>query len=113
VPVVTYHNHANTNAMLDYAKKKGRELYESLGATQVFTIEKFGATHNMGTARMGDDPRKSVTNRWGQTHEIPNLFVSDGSLFPTSGSANPTLTIISLMMRQADYLEQQLKRGEI
>lgn len=113
VPVVTYRNHPNTEAMLAYAERRGRQMYESLGATQVFTIQKFGATHNMGVARMGDDPKTSVTNRWGQTHEIPNLFVSDGSLFPTSGCANPTLTIISLMMRQADYLGQQMESGAI
>lgn len=111
VPVVTYNNHANTTAMLDYAKNVGKRLYESLGATQVFTIEKFGATHNMGVARMGNDPATSVCNPWGQTHDVDNLFVSDGSLFTTSASANPTLTIISLIMRQAEYLAEQLESG--
>jgi choline dehydrogenase-like flavoprotein len=113
VPIVTYNNHPNTVAMLDYAKDVGRRLYESLGATRVFSIEKFGATHNMGVARMGDDPATSVCNEWGQTHDIDNLFVSDGSLFTTSASANPTLTIISLIMRQADYLSQQLAQENL
>jgi choline dehydrogenase-like flavoprotein len=73
----------------------------------------FPATHNMGVARMGEDPTTSVCNPWGQTHDIDNLFISDGSLFPTSGCANPTLTIISLVLRQADHIESELKAGTI
>jgi choline dehydrogenase-like flavoprotein len=113
VPIVTYNKHPNTNAMLEYGYRRGREMYEALGATRVFTHEGFGATHNMGTCRMGDDPASSVCNSYGQTHDIPNLFVSDGSLFTTSGSANPTLTIISLMLRQADYLARELESGAL
>ncbi len=113
VPIVTYNKHPNTNAMLEYGYRRGREMYEALGATRVFTHEGFGATHNMGTCRMGDDPATSVCNSYGQTHDIPNLFVSDGSLFTTSGSANPTLTIISLMLRQADYLARELESGAL
>jgi choline dehydrogenase-like flavoprotein len=53
---------------------------------------------------MGSDPRTSVANSFGQTHDIPNLFVCDGSLLPTQGSANPGLTIQALAARTADYL---------
>lgn len=113
VPVVTYHNHPNSTAMISYSQQKAREMFLSLGATQVFTAEEFGATHNMGGARMGNDPATSVCNKWGQTHEVENLFISDGSLFPTSSSANPTLTIIALVLRQADYLAQQLESGAL
>ena len=113
VAVVTYNYHPNSIAMMDYAEDKARQMYESLGATDFFTIRNFGATHNLGTARIGNDPATSVCNSWGQTHDIDNLFISDGSLFPTSGSANPTLTIISLMLRQADYLIESLANGSI
>jgi len=113
VAVVTYNYHPNSIAMMDYAEDKARQMYESLGATDFFTIRNFGATHNLGTARIGNDPATSVCNSWGQTHDIDNLFISDGSLFPTSGSANPTLTIISLMLRQADYLIESLENGSI
>jgi choline dehydrogenase-like flavoprotein len=113
VAIVNYNKHPNTDAMLDYAYRRGREMYEALGATRTFTHEGFGATHNMGVCRMGNDPATSVTNSYGQTHDIPNLFVSDGSLFTTSGSANPTLTIISLMLRQADYLARELESGAL
>ncbi|MEY3661177.1 MAG: GMC family oxidoreductase [Pseudohongiellaceae bacterium] len=113
VPVVSYRKHANTEAMLQYAYGRARAMYEALGATRTFTHEGFGATHNMGVCRMGNDPATSVTNSYGQTHDIPNLFVSDGSLFTTSSSANPTLTIISLMLRQADYLARELSSGAL
>jgi choline dehydrogenase-like flavoprotein len=53
---------------------------------------------------MGSDPRSSVTTSFGRTHDVPNLFICDGSLFPTQGSANPGLTIQSLAARTADYL---------
>ena len=113
VPIVSYNKHPNTEAMLQYAYGRARSMYEALGATRTFTHEGFGATHNMGVCRMGADPATSVCNSFGQTHDIPNLFVSDGSLFTTSGSANPTLTIISLMLRQADYLASELASGAL
>jgi choline dehydrogenase-like flavoprotein len=113
VPIVNYHKHANTNAMLDYAYRRGKAMYTALGATETFTIEGFGATHNMGVCRMGNDANTSVCNSYGQTHDIPNLFVSDGSLFTTAGSANPTLTIISLILRQADFLAKELASGAL
>lgn len=113
VPVVHYNKHKNTDAMLSYAYRRGREMYEAIGATKVFTHEGFGATHNMGVCRMGNDPATSVCNSYGQTHDIPNLFISDGSLFTTSASANPTLTIISLMLRQSEYLANELESGAL
>jgi len=110
VPLVHYEHHDNSLKMLRYGLDKGKKLYAALGATEVIEmIDVFPATHNMGTARMGHDPQSSVCNRWGQTHDIENLFISDGSLFPTSGCANPTLTIIALALRQADYLSKQLQ----
>ena len=60
--------------------------------------------HLVGGARMGSDPRTSVTTSIGQTHDIANLFVCDGSLLPTQGSANPGLTIQALAARTADFI---------
>ena len=114
VPVVHYEHHANSKKMVRYGLERGRRIYEALGAEQVLElVDVFPATHNMGTARMGDDPATSVCNRWGQTHEIDNLFISDGSLFPTAGCANPTLTIIALALRQAEYLTAQIRSNYI
>jgi choline dehydrogenase-like flavoprotein len=58
-------------------------------------------------------PRDGVVNKWGQSHDIKNLFVSDGSQFTTSASENPTLTIVTLALRQADYIVEQLGQQNI
>jgi choline dehydrogenase-like flavoprotein len=63
----------------------------------------------MGTCRMSTNPSDGVSNKWGQSHDIPNLFVSDGSQFSSSGGENPTLTIVALAIRQADYLAERLR----
>ena len=111
VPIVHYEEHANTTRMKKYALARAKNVYKTLGAEKIHAmVDIFPATHNMGTARIGEDPRNSVCNEWGQTHDIPNLFVSDGSLFPSVGCENPTLTIVALVLRQADYLEGLLKQ---
>ena len=65
--------------------------------------------HELGTCRMGDDPKKSVLNKWNQSHDIKNLFVVDGSSFVTGGYQNPTMTILSLSMRASEYMAEQLR----
>jgi choline dehydrogenase-like flavoprotein len=67
--------------------------------------------HELGTCRMGDDPKKSVLNKWNQSHDVKNLFVVDGSSFVTGGSQNPTMTILALSMRASEYLTDQMKAG--
>jgi choline dehydrogenase-like flavoprotein len=69
--------------------------------------------HELGTCRMGDDPKKSVLNKWNQSHDVKNLFVVDGSSFVTGGSQNPTMTILALSMRASEYLAEQMKTGVI
>ena len=113
VPVLSYRNHPNTDAMRDHAIRKSRELYESVGATDVWGGDAPVGCHNMGIARMSEDPEDGVTNRWGQAHDVPNLFVSDGSLFSTSAAANPTLTIVALAIRQAEHIANRMKRKEL
>ncbi|MDE0104696.1 MAG: GMC family oxidoreductase [Bryobacterales bacterium] len=71
------------------------------------------AIHEHGTCRMGDDPRQSALNRYNQMHEVKNVFVMDGSAFPTATEKNPTLTILALAWRASDYMAEQMKRGEI
>src|SRR5207302_1533941 len=60
--------------------------------------------HIMGTARMGHDPRTSVTDRFGRLHDVPNVLVGDGSVFASSGGFNPTLTIMALSLRMAEHV---------
>ena len=67
-----------------------------------------GAGHLLGTYRMGDDPATSVTDSYGRTHDHPNLFLAGGGLFPTVGTANPTLTIVALALRAAEQIGADL-----
>jgi choline dehydrogenase-like flavoprotein len=72
-----------------------------------------GGCHNMGVARMSERPSDGVTNRWGRLHDMPNLFVSDGSLFPSSAAPNPTLTIVALAIRQAEHIAESMRKREL
>ena len=67
----------------------------------------------MGTNRMSANPRDGVVNKWGQAHDVKNLFVSDGSQFTSSGACNPTLTIVALAIRQAGHIAEAMKRRDI
>ena len=115
VPVLEYSHHPNSTEMMRHAVSRGRELYASLGASDIRDTSDthIGGCHNMGVARMSKDPKDGVTNRWGQAHDIPNLFVSDGSVFTTSGAPNPTLTIVALAIRQADHIAERMTRLEL
>ena len=113
IPVCHQDYHANDLVARNHALKKGTELYEAAGARKVIEWKVFPAGHNMGTCRMAEDPRDGVTNRWGQSHEITNLFVSDGSQFSSGGAGNPTLTIVALAIRQAEYIAEQMRRNDL
>ncbi len=69
--------------------------------------------HELGTCRMGDDPKTSVLNKWNQSNDIKNLFVVDGSSFVTGGTQNPTMTILALAMRASEYLAEQMRKGDL
>ena len=88
-------------------------MYRAVGARKVLRVPPFPAGHNMGGARMSDDPEHGVLNKFGQSHDVENLFISDGSTFTTSGAANPTLTIVALAIRQADYIASQMAADKI
>jgi len=69
--------------------------------------------HELGTCRMGDDPKTSVLNKWNQSHDIKNLWIVDGSAFVSAGWQNPTMTITSLAMRASEYLAEQMRQGNV
>ncbi len=69
--------------------------------------------HELGTCRMGDNPKTSVLNKWNQSHDVKNLFVVDGSSFVSGGAQNPTLTILALAMRASEHLAEQMRKGEL
>ncbi|MDY0742992.1 GMC family oxidoreductase [Paucibacter sp. R3-3] len=108
VPNVHFDDHPNDLAMREHAFRQGQRVYEAAGAIKSFRTPPYPSTHNLGTCRMGASPADSVCNAHGQTHDIPNLFISDGSQFTSGGAENPTLTIVTLAIRQAEYIAQQM-----
>ena len=108
-----FDDHANDVAMRNHAYKQGRAVYEAVGAKRVYETPPYPSTHNLGTCRQSAKPEDGVCNKFGQTHDITNLFISDGSQFTTGAAENPTLTIVTLAIRQADYLADQMSKGEI
>ena len=69
--------------------------------------------HEMGTARMGRDPKTSVLNAYNQCHDVPNVFVTDGACMTSSACQNPSLTYMALTARAADYAVREMKKGNI
>ncbi len=104
IPNVHYDDHPNDVAMRNYAYKQGAAVYNAVGAVEVINTPPYPSTHNLGTARMSEKPGDGVCNKYGQTHDIKNLFISDGSQFTSGAGENPTLTIVTLAIRQGDYI---------
>lgn len=102
---VRFNLHDNDKKLIKFAKEKTMEVMAAAGATEV--VQEARYAHLVGAARMGADPSTSVVDKFGRAHDIPNLFVCDGSIMPTQGSANPGLTIQALAARTADYLISQ------
>jgi choline dehydrogenase-like flavoprotein len=102
---VSFNLHDNDKKLIKAAKEKTMEVMRASGASEV--VQEARYAHLVGAARMGADAAASVVDKFGRTHDIPNLFVCDGSVFPTQGSANPGLTIQALAARTADYLTSQ------
>ncbi len=112
-PNVHFDDHKNDEDMRDYAADKARNLYKSVGALKTVRTPPFPSSHNMGTCRMSEKPEDGVVNKHGRAHDVPNLFVSDGSQFTTGAAANPTLTIVALAIRQADHIADAMSKGEL
>jgi len=115
MPVADVHfdDHPNDIAMRNHGYKQGSAVYEAVGAIRTFPTPPYPSTHNLGTNRMSAKPRDGVVNSYGQAHDVKNLFVSDGSVFTTGGAENPTLTIVTLAIRQAEHMAAQMKAGVI
>ena len=90
---------------------RGTEVLQAAGAREILRepgpVRPTG-WHLLGTARMGDDPERSVVNGWGRSHDVKNLFIVDGSVFVTSGGVNPTPTIQAVALYVADAMKQRL-----
>jgi choline dehydrogenase-like flavoprotein len=112
-PNVHFDDHANDIAMREHAYKQGSAVYDAVGALKTFRTPPYPSTHNLGTNRMSENARDGVVNKYGQAHDIANLFISDGSQFTTGAAENPTLTIVALAVRQADYIADQMAKNNI
>ncbi len=109
-PKIDYTLSQNSRDMLDHAVARGVEILEAAGAKDTMHTAPLppAGWHLMGTARMGEDPERSVVDGFGRSHDVKNLFVIDGSVFVTSAAVNPTNTLQALALRTADYIKQNL-----
>ena len=107
-PNVHFDDHENDIAMRNHAFAQGEKVYQAAGAIRTFRTPPYPSTHNLGTCRMDAKASDSVCNAYGQTHDINNLFISDGSQFTSGGAEDPTLTIVTLAIRQADHIAKQM-----
>ncbi len=110
----------NERAMAVDVQAQAQRIVKAAGAAFVMPIGNSDelsvpgeGIHEMGTARMGDDPAQSVLNRWNQAHDVPNLFVTDGSFMTSSSCVNPSLTYMAFTARACDYAVKQMRAGTI
>ncbi|MDQ3900923.1 MAG: GMC family oxidoreductase [Actinomycetota bacterium] len=105
---ITHTPHPNDLAHTNWQVDKNMEILTVAGASKVLPVYMERITgnccHEMGTARMGTDPEKSVVNVWNQAHDVPNLYILDGSFFPTATGVNPTLTIMANAWRVCEAI---------
>jgi len=105
-PKLIYRMAENSRRLLHFHLQRAKESLEAAGAYAVVTAPLIRETgwHILGTARMGTDPATSVVDPWGRCHDVPNLFIFDGSIWPTSSGMNPTATIAAVSLWCADHL---------
>ncbi len=109
-PRIDYTISDNTRRMMQHGIARATEILQTAGADNLYTSRTIlnSPGHLLGTARMGNDPERSVVNSWGRSHDVRNLFVVDGSIWVTSGGVNPTSTIQALALYIADTMKQRL-----
>jgi choline dehydrogenase-like flavoprotein len=114
-PRVRYRLSADSRALLDFHIARAIEAHDAAGAIETAVVEWMpeSGAHLLGTTRMGDDPASSVVDSYGRSHDIPNLFVVDGSVFVCGGAVNPTATICAIALRAAEHLIEHASRQEV
>jgi len=113
---VTYKEHDDDFALRVFMQDRAMEILDAAGAEQAWAspiTHQTGSVHLLGTCRMGDDPQTSVVDKYHRTHDIPNLFLCDGSSFVTSGRGQPTMTIMALAFRAAEHIAAAANNNEI
>jgi choline dehydrogenase-like flavoprotein len=112
-PKLIYRMSENSRRLMQFHLQRAKESLEAAGATQTVIAPLIRETgwHLLGTTKMGIDPARSVVDAWGRCHDVPNLFIYDGSIWPTSSGMNPTATIAALALRCAEHLVE-MRRGQ-
>ena len=121
VPVIDAAHGPNEYLMMREAARDAHQMLKAAGCVDLNAWEEAAEhitppgdrIHEMGTARMGRDPATSVVNGWGQAHEVPNLFLSDGAVMASSASMNPSLTYMALSARTANHAADLLRDGAL
>ena len=111
IPRATFAYSDNDRRLIEHSKRKMGEMLEAAGGRDLWTSD--DTSHLLGGCRMGDDPKNSVVDADGRCWDVPNLWVCDGSLFPTSGGVNPSLTIQALACRIGDRIKALATRGKL
>ena len=114
--MVTIDEHPDDLKAKQWFLERAIEIAEAAGAKQIWSrtpTPSRGRAHLLGTCRMGNDPNESVVDRYNRAHDVPNLFLADGSSLVTSGRGQPTMTIEAIAFRAADHIIQFVRRGEI
>ncbi|MCH8868059.1 MAG: GMC family oxidoreductase, partial [Proteobacteria bacterium] len=112
----TYRDLPDDLAMGGFLLDRAMELFDAAGAVKSWRLPILtttGGEHLLGTCRMGDDPTTSVVDSTHRSHDVPNLFICDGSSFVTSGRGQPTMTIMALAFRAADHIIAAARTGNI
>ncbi|MGH9367239.1 MAG: GMC family oxidoreductase [Thermoanaerobaculia bacterium] len=115
VPCLVNEPRDNDRAMIRRISECLRDILQAAGAREIWE-ERFqpgASSHYMGTCRMGADPKTSVVDPWCRAHDVPNLFIGDGSVFPSVGAVNPALTISAVATRTAEGILGAFERGEL
>jgi choline dehydrogenase-like flavoprotein len=114
-PKIIYRMSENSYRLLRFHQERAQESLRAAGAYETIIAPLIRETgwHLLGTAKMGVDPGSSVVDAWGRAHDIPNLFIFDGSIWPTSSGMNPTATIAVLALRCSDQLVRSRSNQEV
>lgn len=114
-PKLVYRMSGNSHRLLQFHLQRAKESLEAAGAYEVVIAPLIRETgwHILGTAKMGAEPATSVVDPWGRCHDVPNLFIFDGSIWPTSSGMNPTATIAALALWCADHLVRNRRNQKV
>lgn len=113
---ITYRDHDDDMATANFLQDRGMELLDAAGAEKSWALpvhHQQSSAHLLGTCRMGDNPRTSVVDKYHRTHDIPNLFLCDGSSMVTSGRGQPTMTIMAMAFRAAEHIAAAARNNDI